>query len=257
MTRNRSIGEMSIQSGLSIRSLRYLEAKGLISPKRTEAGRRVYGGEEVTRITRILVLRQAGYPLSTISTAMLTPSLDARSLVETQILQLNAKHKQISAMLSRLRHTMTLLETRDALDVDSLCSLIKEAQDIMTQNDLKNVARQYFSEEEWERWRDVGSRLFPGEARTQYEQDWSALISRVELAIASDVAPGSPESIQLLNEWMALQNPMIEALGKEHWTKAAKMYSEMDQWQSETAKAPFSAEVYRFINETGRLAKMA
>ncbi|WP_373277612.1 MerR family DNA-binding transcriptional regulator [Asaia astilbis] len=31
MTRNRSIGEMSIQSGLSIRSLRYLEAKGLIS----------------------------------------------------------------------------------------------------------------------------------------------------------------------------------------------------------------------------------
>jgi len=248
---------MAAQCGLSIRSLRHLEEKNLITPRRTEAGRRVYGENEITIITRILVLRQAGYRLSEISATMLRPSLDARSLIEQQILHLDAKHRQITLMLRRLRETMTLLDTREAPDVDRLCSLIKEAQDIMTQNDLKTVAKQYFTEAEWERWCEIGNKLFPGESRSHYEQDWISLIARIEEAIASAIEPGSPQSLELLNEWRRLQQPMVDALGADHWNKAAKMYSEMGQWQTETARAPFSAAVYNFITETARSTRQS
>ena len=257
MTRDRSIGEMAAQCGLSARSLRHLEEKGLICPRRSEAGRRVYGAQEVRLITRVLLLRQTGYRLSEISSAMLQPSLDARSLIETQILHLSAKQRQVTLMLRRLHETLTLLETREAPDVDGLCSLIKEAQNVMSRNDLKTVAKQYFTEDEWERWQEVGSRLFPGEARTRYEQEWATLLERIEKAIASGVAPGSTEAVLLMQEWMALQQPMVEALGKEHWNKAASIYGEMAQWETETARAPFSQEVYRFVSETARLARQS
>ncbi|MDL2170003.1 MULTISPECIES: MerR family DNA-binding transcriptional regulator [Asaia] len=252
--RDRSIGEMAAQSGLSVRSLRHLEEKGLIAPRRTEAGRRVYGAREVNLITKILPLRQAEYRLSEISAVMIAPSLDARSLIETQILHLGAKQREIETMLRRLRHMSDLLETRETPDADRLCSLIKEAQTIMTQQDLRTVAKQYFIEEEWDRWQTLGARLFPGETRTAYEQNWAALITRVADAIRQGVAPGSPKALSLLGEWMTLQQPMVDALGKEHWDKAAKMYADMESWQAETARAPFSAEVYRFMTETGRLS---
>ncbi|GGC23271.1 MerR family DNA-binding transcriptional regulator [Asaia siamensis] len=255
MTRNRSIGEMAAQCGLSPRSLRHLEEKGLISPKRSEAGRRVYGAQETSLVTRILLLRQVGYRLSEISSAMLHPSLDARSLIESQILCLNAKQKQVTLMLRRLHETLTLLETREALDVDGLCSLIKEAQTIMSDKDFKAVATTYFTEKEWSRWKETGSKLFPGDMRTRYEQDWAALIERIEKAIASGVMPSSSKALALMEEWRILQQPMVEALGKDHWNKAARMYGEMDQWETETAKAPFSQEVYHFVSETARLAR--
>ncbi|WP_035443372.1 hypothetical protein [Asaia platycodi] len=60
-----------------------------------------------------------------------------------------------------------------------------------------------------------------------------------------------------MQEWMALQQPMVEALGKEHWNKAARMYGEMAQWETETARAPFSQKVYRFVSETARLARQS
>lgn len=56
---------------------------------------------------------------------------------------------------------------------------------------------------------------------------------------------------------MALQQPMVEALGKEHWNKAARMYGEMAQWETETARTPFSQKVYRFVSETARLARQS
>lgn len=194
--------EMAAQCGLSARSLRHLEEKGLICPRRSEAGRRVYGAQEVRLITRVLLLRQTGYRLSEISSAMLQPSLDARSLIETQILHLSAKQRQVTLMLRRLHETLTLLETREAPDVDGLCSLIKEAQNIMSQNDLKTVAKQYFTEDEWERWQEVGSRLFPGEARTRYEQEWATLLERIEKPLLRMLHPVRPKpSCSCRNGW--------------------------------------------------------
>ncbi|MCO6159032.1 MerR family transcriptional regulator [Asaia lannensis] len=257
MTRDRSIGEVAALTGLSIRSLRHLETKNLIRPRRSEAGRRVYGEADMQRITRVLLLRQAGYRLTEISSVMIAPSLDARSLVESQILHLGARHRQLGLMLRRLEETLILLDTRDAPDADRLCSLINEAQTIMTRNELKTVASQYFTEAEWERWQTLGAELFPDSERSRYERDWSELIAQVEAAIDRGVEPGSAQARTLLDRWMALQAPMVEALGREHWVKAAKMYENIESWESDTVKAPFSAAVYRFMAETGRIVREA
>lgn len=49
--RRLKIGELANQTGLSIKTIRYYESRGLLEqPPRTEGGYRLYGPEEVARL---------------------------------------------------------------------------------------------------------------------------------------------------------------------------------------------------------------
>lgn len=54
------IGELSDRTGVSIRSLRYYEEQGLLSPERTPAGYRRFAEDDVTTVRRIGSLLAAG-----------------------------------------------------------------------------------------------------------------------------------------------------------------------------------------------------
>ncbi len=60
------IGELSRRSGVSVRMLRYYETQGLLNPRRTDSGYRIYGDVEVEMVTRIQALNTAGLTLDTI-----------------------------------------------------------------------------------------------------------------------------------------------------------------------------------------------
>jgi MerR family transcriptional regulator, thiopeptide resistance regulator len=80
------------------------------------------------------------------------------------------------------------------------------------------------------------------------------VIGWAEAAIAANLASSSDEAIAIAQDWLKLQQPMVEALGVEVWNKAGKMYNEMDQWDH-LAKAPFSLAVFQYVQaaaEAGR-----
>ncbi|AUN40891.1 Mercuric resistance operon regulatory protein (plasmid) [Tsukamurella tyrosinosolvens] len=54
------IGELAERTGVSVRSLRYYEEKGLLAATRTAAGQRVYPERAVDRVVRIQELFAAG-----------------------------------------------------------------------------------------------------------------------------------------------------------------------------------------------------
>lgn len=60
------IGELSKQTGVSIRMLRYYEEHGLLKPNRTHAGYRDFDSKEIRTIERIKLLSSAGMNLNTI-----------------------------------------------------------------------------------------------------------------------------------------------------------------------------------------------
>ncbi|TLP94880.1 MerR family transcriptional regulator [Nesterenkonia salmonea] len=60
------VGELSARTGVSVRSLRYYEEKGLLSPQRTSAGHRVYATADETRVVKIQNLLRAGFCSSVI-----------------------------------------------------------------------------------------------------------------------------------------------------------------------------------------------
>jgi len=65
--RRLKIGELANQTGLSIKTIRYYESRGLLEqPPRTEAGYRLYGPEEVARLRFVQRAKLLGLTLEEI-----------------------------------------------------------------------------------------------------------------------------------------------------------------------------------------------
>jgi DNA-binding transcriptional MerR regulator len=60
------IGELSQRTGVSVRMLRFYETEGLLAPRRTDRGYRVYGPPDEEAVRRIKELGAAGMTLAEI-----------------------------------------------------------------------------------------------------------------------------------------------------------------------------------------------
>ena len=88
------IGELSRRTDVSVRMLRYYEARGLLAPQRTCSGYREYGPVEEQTVRRIKMLGSAGMTLETIQQLLpcvktndpqFTPCNDLRKILAQQV----------------------------------------------------------------------------------------------------------------------------------------------------------------------------
>ncbi|SDP15882.1 DNA-binding transcriptional regulator, MerR family [Lentzea jiangxiensis] len=104
------IGELSARTGISIRSLRYYEQRGLLTSTRTTGAHRLYPDDAVDRVHMLRRLFDAGLSSETI--AALLPCVDTPSDdITAQTLEVMRRERErIDAQVS------ALLTTRDHLD---------------------------------------------------------------------------------------------------------------------------------------------
>lgn len=105
------IGEISSQTGASIRMLRYYEEEGLLNPQRADSGYRHYTAEDVAMVRGILLLNKAGLPLAAIRTLLrCVPSEDARApLCDALKAKIRGQLKQIDQQTAQLNESRRLL----------------------------------------------------------------------------------------------------------------------------------------------------
>ncbi|MET7641035.1 MerR family transcriptional regulator [Streptomyces sp. NPDC005438] len=104
------IGELASAAGVSVRSLRYYEEQGLLTPTRTSGGQRRYGQADLERVTFVQRLLAAG--LSSRTIAELMPCVDAPS--QDHSLVALERMEQERDRLST--HIDELLRTRESLE---------------------------------------------------------------------------------------------------------------------------------------------
>jgi DNA-binding transcriptional MerR regulator len=64
------IGEVASRYGVTLRTLRFYEQKGLIRPDRRDSWTRSYGPDDLARLDRVLKLRSIGVSLDDISSLL-------------------------------------------------------------------------------------------------------------------------------------------------------------------------------------------
>jgi DNA-binding transcriptional MerR regulator len=64
------IGELSARTGATVRMLRYYEEQGLLSPRRTPAGYRMYDETDILRVGRIRCMLASALPTSVVAQAL-------------------------------------------------------------------------------------------------------------------------------------------------------------------------------------------
>jgi len=236
------------RTGLTSRALRFYEARGLVAPLRTHTGRRLYGPAELERIAQILALKRAGLSLAHIQRLTARRPLDLERLIDAQLESLAASEAEIAEARALLLHVKSRIDRGEPVDAATFCSLIRNGDAVMAQENWKNVTDRYFSDEEKEEWASRMPALPEGFDMEAYNRQWTELARRIEAALPLD--PKSDEARGFYDEWQTLLAPFKAVATPGMMAGATNLYNRMDEWKGEQ-KPPFSMDVWTLIQEVG------
>ncbi len=100
------IGQAADRLGLSPSALRYYDDRGLVSPPARQAGRRMYGPEELRRLAFIKIAQRLGLPLDTAAAVLDAPGPRWRQTVRQQIAELDQVIAQARGAQTFLTHAL-------------------------------------------------------------------------------------------------------------------------------------------------------
>lgn len=106
----KSIGQVSEDSGVSRRTLRYYEDLGLLRPARTGSGYRIYGVADEKRLAQIMAMRACQLPLTTIVRMLEDPEADVHAALTAHLRSLRAQSGSVEAALRRTQAAIDAIE---------------------------------------------------------------------------------------------------------------------------------------------------
>ncbi|GAT09360.1 MerR family transcriptional regulator [Mycolicibacterium novocastrense] len=100
------IGEAAARLQMAPSTLRYYDERGLVRPPNRQAGRRMYGADELRRLALLKIFNKLGLPLDTAAAVLDAPSPQWRELVRRQISQLDDVIAQARGAQQFLTHAL-------------------------------------------------------------------------------------------------------------------------------------------------------
>lgn len=210
--RHRTIGEVSDLLGVSVRTIRYWESRGLVSPARREfSAYRLYSDADITRLQQTLVYRATGMSLEAIG-EVLNSHDDTLTHLKRQRAVLIRKRNELDRMIRALDQL-----TEDAMGRKQLS--VKDVAQILDEADFP--AWQAEAEEKWggtDEWHDAANTqasMSPQEWN-EYKVQASDLESRLAAALKAGVEAGSEEANALAEEHRALLSRFFPVTHAKH-----------------------------------------
>ncbi|QRP44788.1 MerR family transcriptional regulator [Amycolatopsis sp. FDAARGOS 1241] len=191
MSEGLTVGRAAALVGVSVKTLHHWDAIGLVRPsERTCAGYRVYSGDDVARVHRVLVYRELGFPLAQIGRLLDDPAVDAHAHL----------HRQRTELVERIERLQTMVSA-----VDTMLAATKSGLQLTPEQQVEIFGSDWHPEwagEAEDRWGDSPQwAQYAERAATMSPADWEKIAAEVEqlnsdLATArtAGITPGSPEA---------------------------------------------------------------
>lgn len=104
------IGELAVLAGVSTKTLRYYESQGLLHPKRTASGYRIFSERDAKRLGQILAMRACGLPLATIKALVEDSGLTLHEALEEHLRALEEQQEQVAQAMYKTKQALSALE---------------------------------------------------------------------------------------------------------------------------------------------------
>lgn len=242
------IAQVVRRTGLSARTLRFYEARGLLKPLRTASGRRLYGPAELEKLSRILALKKAGLTLAQIQALGSARPLDLAALVDAQIETIEARAAGLAEARALLVSIRSRIERGETIDAETFCSLIRQGDTVMEAENWKQALERHYTPEQLAHWADNPPPADFDQAA--YSRRWEELGARIEAALPLD--PAGEAAQAFLSEWNALLEP-FRAVATAEMMSGAKSFWESGKAFEGGVKPPFSREAMQFIAAASRV----
>lgn len=121
------IGEISKLYGIGVDSLRYYEEIGLIQPKRSESGYRLYSTHDIWRLNVIRELRELGFSMERIKENLSAHTLkNTKELLGKEKEAIEKKLKELYELQKNVEHRLCNIELSSRLPIDTITTEHRE-----------------------------------------------------------------------------------------------------------------------------------
>jgi DNA-binding transcriptional MerR regulator len=192
------VGELARRTGLSVRTLRYYDEIGLLSPpRRSEGGHRLYTAEDVVRLQRIKSLAQLGFTLREVRGCLDRPDFPLERVVRLHLARLKEKIELQRRLCDRLERVSSRLSSGEEISSEEFIETVMEVID------MSERLNKYYTPEQLEylqgRGREVGE-----ERIRQAEAEWAELMEQVRAEMEAGTDPSDERVQALAARWMGL-----------------------------------------------------
>jgi DNA-binding transcriptional MerR regulator len=184
------VHEFAALAGVTIKALHHYDRLGLLKPRRSDAGYRVYSDRDLERLEQIVALKFIGLPLKRIRALLEQGAPTLREALRLQRSALEDQQRRLGRALDALRAAETDLPPTGAADASVLRRLIEA----ITMEDNTEILKTYFGEAAWDRWK---TRRSPDATR-----EWDELYRGLDAALNEDIR--SDHARALAERWLAL-----------------------------------------------------
>ena len=183
-------------AGVTPRALRHYDRLGLLRPRRSTAGYRIYTERDLETLEEIVALKFIGVPLKEIAAIRRHATGPFEQVLRAQLETLQARRRLLTRAIDAIAAAEASLRAGATLDAQLIRRLIEvmhmdqhREDTVATYTALLKAKAAYLSS-------------LSTEQRTAMRQQWTTLIDDVRSALGED--PASPKAQALLDRWIAL-----------------------------------------------------
>jgi DNA-binding transcriptional MerR regulator len=227
------VGELAERAGLTVRTLHHYDEIGLLAPaRRTSAGHRLYGEEQVVRLQQIVALRGLGFSLEDAARMLERPDLSPARVLRLRMERLEDQIDEQERLRQRLRAMVRRLESQQEVSVEEALETIGA----MTMFD------KYFTPEQMQKLEDR-RKVVSEERIREVETEWPVLIAEVKAEMEKGTDPASERVQELARRWKGL----VEEFTGGDIQIAASVGRMYQQEESARQRTGLTAEIMAYV----------
>jgi DNA-binding transcriptional MerR regulator len=186
-------------AGVTVRTLHHYDRLGLLKPKRTAAGYRIYRSRDLERLEQIVALKFLGLPLKQIRAVLDRDRLALPDALRVQRKVLEERRRQLDGAILAIRHAEMSIVAGSKPDA----AVLKQIIEVLEMQNNPEWTSKYYSEEA--RQKIEGRRhLWSPELQERVSREWTELYRDVESAIADNAEPAGERAQALAARWRKL-----------------------------------------------------
>ena len=185
------VHEFAERAGVTVKALHHYDRLGLLKPRRTDTGYRIYVDRDLERLEQIVALKFIGLPLKQIKALLDRDALQLPAALRLQRAELEDKRRLLDRAIAAIANAEKALHSGKPADAGILKKIIEVIQMPIGTEFMKN----YYREEAWARFQER-HQVWPSEA-------WSDLFRDISASLHED--PASEKAQALAMRWRALR----------------------------------------------------
>jgi len=188
------VGQLAKATGISVRTLHYYDEIGLLKPSHhSRSNHRLYGEEDIMRLSQIVSLRQLGFSLDEITEFLGRKEASPLGIIEMHLARLREQMELTQKLCARLEGIAAHLASRERASVEELLQTIE----------VMNMFEKYYTKEQLSQL-EARRRALGDEAIRAVEAEWPTLIERVRDEMNKGTPPTDEGVQRLAQRWMEL-----------------------------------------------------